>query len=244
MKACALIFAGGIGSRMQSEKPKQFLEVDNKPIIVHTLDHFQKNESVNDIVVVCKEDWIDYLNDLISKYKLDKVKWVVPGGSTGQLSIYNGLMKLKKELPTVEDTVVLIHDGVRPVINQKVINENIKTVQVKGTSVTVTPAIETVITIDDKGMIKDTVERAKCRMAKAPQCFWLKDIISVHEDAYAKGNTNMIDSATLMSSYGYKLHTVDGPSENLKITTPIDYYTFKTIYQILKENENFQVKED
>lgn len=244
MRACALIFAGGTGSRMQSEKPKQFLEVDNKPIIVHTLDHFQKNESVNDIVVVCKEDWIDYLNDLISKYKLDKVKWVVPGGSTGQLSIYNGLMKLKKELPTVEDTVVLIHDGVRPVINQKVINENIKTVQEKGTSITVTPAIETVITIDDKGMIKDTVERAKCRMAKAPQCFWLKDIISVHEDAYAKGNTNMIDSATLMSSYGYKLHTVDGPSENLKITTPIDYYTFKTIYQILKENENFQVKED
>lgn len=244
MHISTLIFAGGTGSRMQSKKPKQFLKVDGKPIIIHTLEHFQKNEKIDDIVVVCKEEWIDYLKKILIEFNISKVKWIVPGGETGQLSIYNGLMELEKQLKDIKDTIVLIHDGVRPLINQKTINDNIEMVKNKDTSITIAPAIETVITVDVNSVVKDTVERAKCRMAKAPQCFWLEDIIKVHKDAYSKGNVNTIDSATLMSSYGYKLHTVDGPSENIKITTPIDYYTFKTIYASLNGNATVEVKEE
>lgn len=244
MHISTLIFAGGTGTRMQSQKPKQFLKVDGKPIIIHTLEHFQRNEKIDDIVVVCKKEWIDYLKKILIKFKINKVKWIVPGGETGQLSIYNGLMELNKQLDTIKETIVLIHDGVRPLINQNVINDNIKMVKARNTSVTVSPAIETVITVNTDGIVNDTVERAKCRMAKAPQCFWLEDIIKVHKDAYSKGNINTIDSATLMSSYGYKLHTVDGPSENIKITTPIDYYTFKTIYASLNGNATVEVKEE
>lgn len=242
--AYALIFAGGTGTRMKNNKPKQFLEVDGKPIIIHTIEHFEKNDEIKGIVVVCKEDWIQYLKDKLIKYNIKKVFWIVPGGTTGQLSIYNGLMALDNAIEKKKNEIVLIHDGVRPLINDEVIVNNIRMVEKKGTCITVTPSIETVITIIDDGTVNNTVDRSKCRMAKAPQSFLLEDIINVHKDAYQKNNINNIDSATLMSSYGYKLHTITGPSENIKITTPMDYYTFKTIYAAKKGKEIVEVVEE
>ena len=110
----AVIFAGGVGKRMHStDKPKQFLEIYSKPIIIHTLEHFEQHPMIDFIVVVCKEEWIGYLNELLYKFRIEKVKKVVPGGDTGQLSIYNGLKEAKK-IARDEKSVVLIHDGVRP----------------------------------------------------------------------------------------------------------------------------------
>lgn len=245
MHVYGLIFAGGIGSRMNYEsKPKQFLEVDNKPIIVHTLEFFQKNPEVDEIVVVCVEDWIDYLKDKLKEFHIDKVKWIVPGGKTGQLSIYNGLKKLEENCADPDDAIVLIHDGVRPLINQQIIHDNIVEVQQNRTSVTVTPAIETVITVDENGSVKDTVDRSACRMAKAPQTFYLGDILKAHKKVLAEGKENMIDSATLMSYCGHKIFTVEGPSENIKITTPSDYYIFKTLYAAKNGQDAINVKEE
>ena len=120
-----LIFAGGTGSRMNSkDKPKQFLEVHGKPIIVHTIDLFEATAEVDSVVVVILSDYLDYMTELVKKFNLKKVKAIVPGGETGQLSIFNGLEAAEK-LANHEASVVLIHDGVRPLINSKVIRDNI-----------------------------------------------------------------------------------------------------------------------
>ena len=127
-----LIFAGGTGSRMNSkDKPKQFLEVHGKPIIIHTIDLFEETEEVDAVVVVILSDYLDYMTELVKKFNLKKVKAIVPGGETGQLSIFNGLEAAEK-ISEGKESVVLIHDGVRPLINSKVIRDNIECVKKNG----------------------------------------------------------------------------------------------------------------
>ena len=141
----AVIFAGGVGSRMHSkERPKQFLEMYNKPIIIHTLEHFQNHSMIDAIIVVCIESWIPYLNDLLYKFRIEKVKKVVAGGKTGQLSIYNGL-KAAKEVACTEKAIVLIHDGVRPLITEKLITDNIEAVLKYGSAITTAKVKETIL---------------------------------------------------------------------------------------------------
>jgi len=147
-----VIFAGGVGSRMHSkERPKQFLEVYNKPIIVHTIEYFQSCELIDAIVVVCVEDWIEYFKDLVYKYRLDKIKRIVPGGKTGQLSIYNGLCAAKEIANNTDDDIVLIHDGVRPLINANLLYRNIQDVKKYRSSITSGIVKETIVEIDDIG---------------------------------------------------------------------------------------------
>lgn len=226
-----VIFAGGVGSRMHSkEKPKQFLEIYNKPIIVHTIEHFEKNELIDSVVVVCVQGWIDYLNKLIYKYRLSKVRKVVSGGESGQLSIYNGLCAAKEVAGSV-NAIVLIHDGVRPLISSELLTRNIEAVKKHGSSITSGTVKETIVEIEDDGKIKTVPDRAHSRVAKAPQCFFLNDILSAHERALAEGRTDYIDSCSLMKAYGYQLYMTDGPYENIKITTPDDFYTMRAILQ-------------
>lgn len=241
MHVSAVIFAGGTGERMGSETPKQFLEVDGRAIVIHTLIHFENNSLVDDVVLVCKDSWLDYASGLIKDAGLTKVKWIVPGGRTGQLSIYAGLAKLREELDSTKDTIVLIHDGVRPLIDDATINSCIESVKRNGSAVTVAPAVETVITMDDESVIDRVVERRYCRMAKAPQAFMLEDILAVHDDAVSKGKTDYIDSASIMTAYGHSISCVDGPVDNIKITSPMDFYTFRTIYDVKKDNQKVQV---
>lgn len=235
----AVIFAGGTGSRMHSKaKPKQFLEMYNKPIIIHTLEYFENHPMVDAIVTVCIEDWIPYLKELLYKFRIDKVKSIVPGGTTGQLSIYNGL-KAAKELAGNKKSVVLIHDGVRPVINERLITENIESVLKYGSAITTTKVKETVLVVDENdGTINHIPSRKNSRLAQAPQSFWLDDILSAHEKSLESGKTDWIDSCTMMQAYGFKLHLIDGPSENMKITTPEDFYTLRAI---LEAKENAQI---
>lgn len=234
----AVIFAGGVGSRMNSkEKPKQFLEMYNKPIIIHTLEHFEFSDEIDAIVIACIKDWIPYLQKLLIRFRIHKVKAIVPGGETGQLSIYNGL-KAAKEVAGKEKSVVLIHDGVRPLINKKVLTENIASVKKYNSCITGAIVKETIIVIDDQGGISQVPDRSRSRVAKAPQSFWLDDILSAHEKALGEGKTNFIDSCTLMQHYGYKMHLIDGPYENIKITTPDDFYTMRAI---LEAKENAQI---
>ena len=233
-----VIFAGGVGSRMHSkERPKQFLELYNKPIIIHTLEHFENNEDIDAIVIACIEDWIPYLEKLLYKFRIDKVKSIVPGGKTGQLSIYNGL-KAAKKLAGETKSIVLIHDGVRPLINSKLLSENIESVKKYGSSITAGIVKETIVVVDEDLDVEQVPSRAKSRVAKAPQSFWLDDILSVHEQALKNGVDNSIDSCTLMKQYGKHLHMIDGPYENIKITTPDDFFTMRAI---LEAKENSQI---
>lgn len=233
----AVIFAGGVGSRMNSkERPKQFLEMYEKPIIIHTMEHFQKHTMIDAIVVACIEEWIPYLEELIYRFRVDKVKKVVPGGETGQLSIYNGL-RAAKEVAGNQEAIVLIHDGVRPIITDKLITDNIKSVERYGSAITTSKVKETILVVNDDNATIDYVpSRNRSRLAKAPQSFRLADILAAHENAMSKGETNWIDSCTLMQSNGFKMHLVDGPSQNIKITTPEDFYMMRAILEA-KEND-------
>lgn len=237
MSNIAVIFAGGVGSRMNSiELPKQFLEIYNKPIIVHTIDFFEKNNDIDHIVVVCVKGWMEYFNSLVYKYRLEKIREVVPGGETGQLSIYNGLRAAKK-ITGSEDSIVLIHDGVRPLINTELLSQNINDVKKYGSSITSGIVKETIVEIDDNGNIRLVPDRAHSRVAKAPQCFYLKDILYSHEKALSEGYINFIDCCTMMQHYGFRLHMTDGPYENIKITTPDDFYTMRAILQAKEDSQ-------
>ncbi|MGT2716199.1 2-C-methyl-D-erythritol 4-phosphate cytidylyltransferase [Streptococcus respiraculi] len=231
-----VIFAGGTGTRMKiTAKPKQFLELHGKPIIIHTIEHFENHPKIDNIIIVCVDGWHDYLRSLLVKFQISKVREIVSGGRTGQLSIFNGLEAVQK-LVKSDDDVVLIHDGVRPLIDADIISKNLESVRKYGATVTVKPVIETVIQVDENNSITNVVDRDSCQTAVAPQTFYFKDIFRLHLKAQQDNLFNMTDSATLVRHYGMKLHTVMGGAENIKITTPSDFYIFKAIYDS-RENE-------
>ena len=230
----AVIFAGGTGTRMHSgSTPKQFLDADGKPILVHTALKFENSTQIDRIVIVSLKDYIDYVYELVKKYNITKVAKVVAGGQTGQESIFAGLT-VAHELSVDEKDVVLIHDGVRPLIDIKTIDKNVEMVKKHGSAITTTKAIETIVMLDDSLEVKDIMDRNKCNLARAPQSFFLKDIYSCHLKAKEENKNDFIDSATMMSYFGFSLHVVEGPIENIKITTAMDYVLFKAL---LKEGE-------
>lgn len=232
----AIIFAGGVGKRMHAkDKPKQFLMVHGKPIIVHTVEVFQNHSEIDGIIVVCVKDWIDYMEEMKYRYRLDKIGAIVQGGETGQLSIYNGL-EAAAQIYGVEKNIVLIHDGVRPLVSKKTISDNIVSVKKYGNAVTCAPTKESVVLISEEGSIEEVVERNAARTAKAPESFYLKDILEASKESIEKGINNEIDSCTLMFHHGMKMHVVEGEYDNIKITTPEDFFTFRAIYDA-RENE-------
>lgn len=234
----AVIFAGGTGKRMNTKSvPKQFLELHGKPVIIYTLEKFDNHPDIGQIVLVCLEPWIPYAKKLLAKFQIAKVVDVVPGGKTGQESIYNGIVAAQRLSSSASD-IVLIHDGVRPMIDEETITSCLSCVRKNGNAVTTTPAIETIFVNGQDGRVGDIFNRSKCTMARAPQCFYLKDIYAAHQKARAEGKTDFIDSAMLMQYYGAKLYTVDGPVENIKITTPMDFYLFRAM---LDAKENMQI---
>ena len=234
----AVIFAGGTGQRMNTKtKPTQFLELHGKPILIYTLSLFQQASSIDSIIVVMLENWISYSNELIDQYRITKVKAVIPGGETGQESIFNGIAKAHELFP--EDSVVLIHDGVRPLVDIETIENCIKCTNEKGNAITVSPATETVALLADDGGVGKILPRCDCQMAKAPQCFVLGEIYENHLKAQAEGKNDFIDSASLMQYYGNTVHTVEGPSENIKITTPGDFYIFRAIVDARENSQIF-----
>lgn len=235
----AVIFAGGVGQRMHSvERPKQFLEMNNKPIIIHTLEHFEKHTQIDAIVIACVEDWIPHLKKLLYQFRIEKVKKIVPGGATGQLSIYKGLCAAK-EISNADNSIVLIHDGVRPLINENIITRNIESVKKNGSAITTSTVQETILVVTEASSSIDSVpSRKNSRVAKAPQSFWLKDILEAQEKALSNGKNDYIDCCTLMHAFNHKLFLIDGPKENIKITTPEDFYIMRAI---LEAKENAQI---
>ena len=226
-----VIFAGGIGSRMGAlDCPKQFLKLEGKEIIVYTVEQFQNHPRIDAIYIACHKDWIGYMKELVEKYALSKVKSIVPGGYTGQLSIYNGLLEAEKYKETDED-IVLIHDGVRPIIDADLISANIRSVEENGNAISCSPAIETVLLVDDDLNITHIEDRSTCFYAKAPQSFLLKDILHCHRNALEEEKNDYIDSCSMMKKYGIKLHLVTCSSDNIKVTTPKDYYLLKALLE-------------
>ncbi len=230
-----LIFAGGTGVRMNAKfKPKQFLELHGKPIIIYTLEHFERHNDIEKYVVVCLEEWIDELNKQIKKYDLQKTYDVVVGGKTGHESIYNGLEKIN-ELAD-ENDIVLIHDGVRPLITSKLITRNIECAKKYGTAITIEPLRESVVECLKDGEITDVPNRNEMFIARAPQSFKFGLIWGLHCKAKEKGQLTT-DSAHLCQMYDVNMHTVNSSPNNIKITEPYDYYIFRALYEIIENQQ-------
>lgn len=232
----AIIFAGGSGVRMGAGVPKQFLEINGKPIIVHTLQLFQYHEMIDKIYISVLQDYIPYMKELVEEYRLSKVADVISGGETAQDSIYNALKKAESENP--EDSIVLLHDGVRPFVSYEVISNNIKSVKEKGNAITCTPCFETIMVSKDGKHVDSVPYRKETFAAQAPQSFYLKDIIAAHDVVRNTQSRyeNMVDACTIIRSIGMEAHMVEGNRGNIKVTTPEDVYTFRALLQY-KENE-------
>lgn len=233
----AAIFAGGSGVRMHTKsRPKQFLELNGKPIIIYTLELFDNHPQVDAIVVACIDSWIPFLKKMIRKFEITKVVEIVEGGETGQDSIYNALQAAER-IAKGEEATVMIHDGVRPLITEHTITENLKTVEEFGSCITCIPATETFVVKQADGAL-EIPERANSLIARAPQSFRLADIMTAHRRAISEGRHDFIDSCTMMSHYGYTLKTIIGPMENIKITTPTDFFIFRAMVEV---HENQQI---
>lgn len=233
----AVIFAGGSGNRMHTKsRPKQFLELNGKPILIYTIELFDNHPEIDGIIVVCLETWIPFLEKMLRKFEINKVIKIVSGGASGQDSIYKGLCAAE-EYAVGENPIVLIHDGVRPLITEEVITDNICKVKEMGSCITCVPAIETVIMLD-KNKAMEIPKRDDTMIARAPQSFYLKDIINAHRKSRKEGITDFIDSCSMMRYYGHELGIVQGPMENIKITTPTDFFVFRAMVEV---HENQQI---
>ena len=235
----AIIFAGGVGKRMKTNGiPKQFLEINEIPIIIHTLNIFNNTEQIDAIIIACVNTHIDYLKKLIEQYKISKVKGIVNGGRTGQESIINALEKAK-EISVSDSDIVLIHDGDRPIIDSKLIIDNIKCVKKYGTSITCLKQRETTIISKSHENVEEITNRDETYVARAPQSFYLDDIVEAERKSLKNGDIECIDSCSVMKKYGkYKNpHIVLCSNDNIKITTPEDYYIAEALIQQRKNKE-------
>lgn len=234
----ALIFAGGIGSRLNSSKdalPKQFLEIEGKPILVYTLENFQKNKNIDKIYISTLSSYIDYVWELCGKYNIDKVSSVVSGGECAMESIYKGLIAAKED-NCPDDSIVLIHDGVRPIITQKVIDDNIDCAIKNSNAITVIPCQETIVVSEDYKSAKYVPIRKETFRAQAPQTFRLGDVIEAHKNV--SNYENIVDNCTLFMKQNKKVHLTEGNFGNIKVTTYEDVCLLRGILQYLKAGKN------
>ena len=236
----AIIFAGGQGTRLNNQTnalPKQFLEIDGKPILIHTLLKFQNHPEIDKIYISIIKEYEEFTQKLIQEFNITKVKGITIGGSSAQESIYNALELAHKE--NDDNSIVLIHDGVRPIITDKVISDNIQSVKNFGTAITATPSYETIIITKDSIMPDYVPIRKETYKAQAPQSFRLKAILDAHQKIQSTQNkyNNIVDSCTLFEKLGHKTHLVEGNFGNIKVTTPEDVYILKGILNWQKDNE-------
>ncbi len=230
-RAIAVVFAGGTGSRMRSaQQPKQFLPVEGKPVLAHTLEHFQRHPEVDAVYVSCIRAYINGAWSLVRAWGLDKVRRIVPGGASAQESIYNALRGAAED-HFADDTVVLVHDGVRPLINEDLISRNIATARKHGNAITAIPCFETIArSVDAAATIEGVTKRDEMHVLQAPQTFTLGPACRANQRSLDEGLLGtFVDQAQLMRHYGEKLHMVLGFRGNVKLTTDLDLLQFKLL---------------
>ena len=238
----AIIFAGGIGQRLnngENSTPKQFLKINDKPIIIRTLELFQTHKDIDKIYISIHPDYYEYMQELVKYYYITKTVGIVNGGKTGQESIYNALKLAQKENP--QDSIVLIHDGVRPNITEEVITKNIECSKKNGNAITCTSCFETIL-ISENGINPEHVPyRKDTYAAQAPQTFHLGEVIEAHEIT-RKTNpnyTDIVDTCTLYKTLNKKTFMVKGNRGNIKITTIEDLYILRALIRYKEDLEAF-----
>lgn len=234
MNNIALIIAGGVGTRMGQDIPKQFLNVYDKPVIVYTMEAFQKHPEINAIEVVCLDGWHDVLRAYAKQFGIAKLENIVSGGLNGQESIRKGLYDIQKRYHDSED-IVLIHDAIRPMVSQEIITNNIKTCREKGNAITVVPCTAAMLKTFDGIESQEQVPRDNLKITQTPQTFFINEICKSHEEALTRGITASVASCTMYVELGRKLFLASGSEKNIKLTTTEDIEIFKALLKSKKD---------
>lgn len=234
MKNIVLIIAGGVGARMGQDIPKQFINVYDKPVIVYTLEAFQKHPSIDAIEVVCLDGWHDVLWAYAKQFGIAKLENIVLGGKNGQDSIRNGLYDIASR-HNGSDDIVLVHDAIRPMVSNDIISDNIRVCRQYGNAITVVPCTAAMLKTFDSLSTEEQVPRDNLKITQTPQAFFLQDIIAAHKEALEKGITNSVASCTMYIELGRKLYMSAGSEKNLKLTTAEDIEIFKALLNAKKD---------
>ena len=231
----ALLTAAGTGTRMGQDIPKQFMHVENKPLIIHTMEAFQNHPGVDSIMVVTLPAWTAVLQAYAHQFNITKLKWVVPGGATGQESIHNGLVELSKEL--CKDDIVMVHDGNRCLVSSEIISNSLATFYAYGSAVAAIPCVEAVFRSDDNGVSSNiSIPREQLFRTQTPHTYSLGKLLWAHEEAEKRGIANTAASCTLMQQLGETVYFSRGSETNLKITTVDDMMIFEALLHTKKDS--------
>ncbi len=223
----ALIIAGGSGVRMHQSIPKQFLTVNEKPVIVYTLEAFQKHIEIDEIAVVCIEGWEQMLSAYAAQFGISKLKYIFPGGKNGQDSIRNGIYGLMENHD--EKDIVLIHDGIRPMVSEEIISDCIVKTRQFGCGIATIPCQEAMLQTEDGCVSTGSYPRDQLKRTQTPQGFYLGKIADLHKRALEAGITNSVASCTLMIEMGEQVYFSAGSEKNIKLTTVDDFDIFKAL---------------
>lgn len=234
MKNIALIIAGGVGARMNQDIPKQFINIYDRPVIVYTMDAFQRHPQIDGIEVVCLDDWQGALKAYAKQFGIAKLENIVSGGKNGQDSIRNGLYDIAARHNN-EDDIVLVHDAIRPLVSSEVISDNIRVCREYGNAITVVPCTAAMLKTFDSLSTTEQVPRDNLKITQTPQAFFIKDLVAAHKEALEKGITNSVASCTMYIELGKKLYMSTGSEKNLKLTTTEDIEIFKSLLNSKKE---------
>lgn len=230
----AILTAAGSGTRMHQDIPKQFIHVDNKPIIAYTMEAFEKHPSIDAIVVVTISSWKEVLHAYAKQFNISKLSMVVDGGETGQESIYNGLKAIEEKYG-VEGNTVIVHDGNRPLVSTEIISDSLATYQQYGSSVAAIPCVEVVFSSEDGLVAEDSIPREKLFRTQTPHVYSVKKLLWAHAEAKKKGLPNTAASCDLMFRLGEKVYFSRGSEENFKITTVDDLTMFKAMLKTRRD---------
>ena len=222
----AIIIAGGSGVRMGQSTPKQFIKVLDKPVLIYTLEGFQNHPLIDNIEVVCLDGWIEYLNEEAKKYGITKLKWVIPGGKSGQESIRNGVFNLENKLS--DDDIVVIHDGIRPLVDESVLTDVIEKCKVHGNAVSSLPYNEQIFIADDDYSTTRYIPRETIRRVATPQAYKFSLLDKKYHEAFEKeiGIYGSSYTNTMMVELGVRLYFASGSDKNIKLTTKDDLQIF------------------
>ena len=233
MRVCVVILAGGTGSRMKTDIPKQFVEVDGVPVIVETIRNFQNNARIDGVTVVCLKDWICYLQSLITRYELKKVTNIVEGGATGHDSARNGVYSLSEHMG--DDDIIVIHDAARPLIPQLIINDMLDTAIRFGNACTAIPIHDTIIVTDDQLSGNAQIERSKIMRVQTPQAYRYGMLKALYRRADAEDKHDFVYANTMAITYGERIYFSAGFDCNIKLTTKEDLAFYKAMKQFSEE---------
>lgn len=229
----ALILAGGVDPKFQMNIPKQFVNVFNRPVIVYTMEAFQRHREIDAVAVACLDGWQEMVRTYARQFNIEKLKWIIPGGKDGQASAWNGIMTLREECR--EDDILVIHDAIRPFVSEELISDSIRVCRIFGMGVAAVRTMDTIMKTEDGVTGRECISRDSIVRIQTPQSYRMDRLLSIHRKAVEEGIHGEVDSTSVAARLGENIYFSQGSDLNIKINTVQDVEMFKALYKMKKE---------